>query len=163
MLLVALKSASFRDNGVKSVKTSNSTTNRLEDDIRNGEGIVNMQSTFFLSPSPHEIGLSDGKEEKISTGKRKNNAISAYSLNSNSNARRKLEVHCTSRVQLAGTEVEHATAENSANFSESVDRRDTYFPLQLYKPPGETIEMAIERSPRFFSPRETRYASHCDE
>ncbi|KYQ60362.1 hypothetical protein ALC60_00770 [Trachymyrmex zeteki] len=63
MLLVALKSASFRDNGVKSVKTSNSSTNRLEDDIRKEEEVANMQSTFFLSPSPHEIGLSGGKEE----------------------------------------------------------------------------------------------------
>ncbi|EGI61780.1 hypothetical protein G5I_09897 [Acromyrmex echinatior] len=69
MLLVALKSASFHDNGVKSVKTSNSTTNRLEDDIRNGEGIANMQSTFFLSPSPHEIRLSGGKEEKVSSAR----------------------------------------------------------------------------------------------
>ncbi|KYN02629.1 hypothetical protein ALC62_06428 [Cyphomyrmex costatus] len=40
-----------------------STTNRLEDDIRKGEGAANMQSTFFLSPSLHEIGLSGGKEE----------------------------------------------------------------------------------------------------
>lgn len=31
-------------------------TNRLEDDIRRGEGVANMQSTFFLSPSVHEIG-----------------------------------------------------------------------------------------------------------
>lgn len=75
-------------------------------------------------------------------------------FNSNSNARRKLEVYCASKGQLAGTEGEHATGENNADFSEPVDRRDTYFPLRLHKPPGETIEMAIERSPRFFSPRE---------
>lgn len=31
-------------------------TNRLEDDIRREEGVANMQSIFFLSPLPQEIG-----------------------------------------------------------------------------------------------------------
>ncbi|KYN41151.1 hypothetical protein ALC56_04302 [Trachymyrmex septentrionalis] len=52
-----------------SVKTSNSTTNRLEDDIRKGEGIANMQSTFFLSPSPHERSGSRVERRKVSSAR----------------------------------------------------------------------------------------------
>ncbi|KYN29634.1 hypothetical protein ALC57_00897 [Trachymyrmex cornetzi] len=57
-----------RDTPRRWVSHEDSTTNRLEDDIRKGEGVANMQSTFFLLPSPHEIGLSGGKEEDVKEG-----------------------------------------------------------------------------------------------
>lgn len=73
----------------------------------------------------------------------------------NSNARRRCTVH--REVNWQAPRENTGRQNDTVDFSEPLDRRDTYFPLRLHKPPGEAIETAIERPPRFFSPHRVHY------